>query len=55
MDAPQIIIAIVAPVVSLSLGAAGWSLSRAVVMLLQHDRDIAVIKTRLGLEARHVG
>ena len=46
---------IVAPLISLALAAAGWCLQRAVTMLLQHDRDIAVIKAKLGLEARHVG
>ncbi len=52
MDAGTLI---VAPLITLGLGAAAWCLQRAIIMLLQHDRDIAVIKARLGLEARHVG
>lgn len=55
MDAGTVIV--VAPsaaVIALALAAGGWCLQRAVLMLLQHDRDIAVIKARLGL-VRDVG
>jgi hypothetical protein len=46
MDAGTV--AVVLPSAAL-LSIAGWCLKRAVEMLLKHDRDIAVIKSRIGL------
>lgn len=51
MDATTIVI--VLPSAAL-LSIAGWTLKRAVEMLLQHDRDIASIKGHLGLSTKEV-